>query len=113
MHCDRGSTSCRSAVVRFMTTGEGGRLTPPSSGVRSQIDLGSYQTSCVVESETGLDVIPLGQDVRVNICVLFPEQVSADFAALLEFELFEGNKRVAVGAFSDDTKTREPGGQWD
>ncbi|WP_152649760.1 hypothetical protein [Demequina oxidasica] len=74
---------------------------PPDSGVRSQLELGEFQTSCIVESDTGLDVLPLGEEITVRIRPLFVNQAADAFAELVSVELFEGNKRVATGVFLD------------
>ena len=91
----------RRARVRFLTSDEGGRSRPPASGVRSQVELGEFQTSCIVESATGLDVLPLGEELIVTIRVLFVDQAADAFAGLTSLELFEGSKRVATGVFLD------------
>lgn len=99
MPSDQGRAGERKARVRFLTSDEGGRSRPPASGVRSQIELGEYQTSCVVESATGLDVLPLGEEVVVTVRILFVDQAGDAFAALTSLELFEGSKLVATGVF--------------
>ncbi len=91
----------RTARVRFLTSDEGGRSGPPASGVRSQVELGEFQTSCIVESATGLDVLPLGEEITVRIRLLFVDQAADAFAGLASVELFEGSKRVATGVFLD------------
>jgi len=91
----------RSARIRFLTPEEGGRLTPPASGARSQLELGEFQTSCIVESAAGVDVLPLGEEVMVTIRILFVDQVADAFAGLTSLELFEGRRRVATGVFLD------------
>lgn len=91
----------RPARIRFRTPEEGGRLTAPASGVRSQIELGEFQTSCVVSSSAGLAVLPLGEEVEVHIRLLFAEHIGSVFARAAEVELFEGAKLVATGHFLD------------
>lgn len=89
----------RRARIQYLTFEEGGRREAPASGVRSQVELGELQASCIVESATGSDKIPLGEEVLVTIRLLFADEVGALFAGLATFELFEGNKRVARGSF--------------
>lgn len=89
------------ARIPFLTPSEGGRGAPPASGVRSQLELGEFQTPCVIDSAQGLDVLPLGEEVVVRVRLLFAEQAAEAFAVLESLELFEGNKRVATGAFLD------------
>ena len=92
----------RSARIRFRTPEEGGRLTAPASGVRSQIELGEFQTSCIVDSSAGFEILPLGEEVEVRIRVLFAEHVGAAFSRAAAVELFEGAKLVATGRFLDE-----------
>ena len=91
----------RMARVRFLTSDEGGRTRPPASGVRSQLELGEFQTSCIVESATGLDMLPLGEELIVTIRVLFVDEVADSLAELASVEIFEGNKRVNDGGLLD------------
>ncbi len=92
----------RTARVRFLTTEEGGRFGPPQSGVRSQLDLGPYQTSCIVTSASGSTELPLGEDLLVEIRPLFPDRLGDAFTSLGLVILSEGNKVVAKGRFTDD-----------
>jgi hypothetical protein len=95
------SESARPARVRFLTTAEGGRMTPPVPGVRSQIHLGEFQTSCIVESESGKLEFPLGELVDAQIRVIFAERVGKAFASARAVQLYEGSKLVAEGEFLD------------
>jgi hypothetical protein len=92
----------RRAVVRFLTTEEGGRVTAPASGVRAQIEIGSVTTSCTVSRSDAEVAIPLGEEVQVLIELLFPEAYGDAFSGLSAFQLFEGSKRVADGRFIND-----------
>jgi len=100
----------RPALVRFLTTEEGGRFTSPASGVRSQLDLGEFQTTCTVESIAGPTILPLGEEVAVTIRPLFADRLGDAFARLESVGLFEGNKHVASGRFIDvaDTTRHDP-----
>ncbi len=91
----------RDARIRFLTAHEGGRETTPVSGVRSQIELGDFQTSCIVESADGRAELPLGQNVEVQITVLFEEWAGAAFMEAQNVRLYEGAKLVATGTFLD------------
>jgi len=99
MSSDQPNPSERLARIRFFTTQEGGRLRPPVSGVRSQIQLGDIQTSCVIRSLNGMNLIPLGEEAVVAVRLLFQDEVGQEFAALTSLDLFEGSKHVATGAF--------------
>jgi len=91
----------RAARVRFLTTEEGGRLTAPASGVRSHIELGVFQSSCVVEDAEGRTELPLGECINVRIKVLFEDWAGTAFSLAETVELYEGNKLVATGEFLD------------
>lgn len=93
----------RPARIRFLKTEEGGRLSSPVSGVRSQIELGEMQTSCVIDSSADLEVLPLGEDVEVLIRILFAEYAREAFFRASSVRLFEGNKLVATGNFLDES----------
>lgn len=99
----------RAARVRFLATQEGGRQTTPASGVRSQIELGDFQTSCIVECVEGQTELPLGQSVDVQITVLFEEWAGAAFLAARNVRLYEGTKLVATGTFLEPRSRREGG----
>ncbi|GAB2469893.1 hypothetical protein GCM10027063_07840 [Promicromonospora xylanilytica] len=69
------------------------------SGVRSQIELGGFQSSCVVEDLTGRTDLPLGQSIEVQIRILFEDWAGPAFARAKAVELYEGDKLVATGEF--------------
>lgn len=98
----------RRARIRFLTPEEGGRQVAPMSGVRSQIELGEFQSSCIVESVTGLKVLPFGTEVDVQIRVIFPDWAGVAFARVATVELFEGNRLVATGSFLDTRPESRP-----
>lgn len=89
------------ARVRFLRTDEGGRAVPPTPGVRAQIELGEFQTSCVVGEGYEGSEMPLGVPIDVQIRVVFPEHVSEAFAAIEAVELYDGSRLVATGGFLD------------
>lgn len=99
----------RDAWVRFLTTHEGGRETTPVSGVRSQIELGDFQTSCIIEGADGQTELPLGQSVYVQITVLFEDWAGAAFFGARNVRLYEGAKLVATGTFLDTQSRRADG----
>lgn len=93
------SSGARPARIRFLTADEGGRRTAPASGVRSQIELGAFQSSCVVEGVDGRTELPLGETVEVQIRVLAEDWAGDAFARVGAVELYEGKKLVATGRF--------------
>jgi len=103
MTSDRTATA-RPARVRFLTTAEGGRNRPASPGTRSELDLGDTQTTCIIGDDSGRETFPPGEDVTVQIRVIFPWVVKV-FQGLRKVRLYEGSKLVAVGDFLDQTDT--------
>ena len=99
MHSESKELSLRRALIRFLRSEEGGRVSAPLSGVRSQLELGEFQTSCVVESATGISHFALGEEVLVDIRVMHPQMLGAAFAQLEKVELYEGSRLVASGKF--------------
>jgi hypothetical protein len=95
------SDLARPAIVRFLTTAEGGRISEPVSGVRPHLLLDGQKTSCVVESASNDDVFHLGTPARAWISSMFEELLLESFAAAESFELYEGARLVAEGRFLD------------
>ena len=98
----RSRSPARTARIRFLTTAEGGRLSAPLSGTRSQLEIGDVMTSCVLTRVDGADTLALGEDVDVFVELHFPERFELEFRTLRGVRLFEGNKLVATGAFIED-----------
>ena len=94
-------TTSRRARIRFLTTDEGGRQTAPLNGVRPQLEVEAYSTSCTVTSFDGATEFPLGREVDVWLTPMHPESVEDEFRALRDARLFEGTKLVASGRFTD------------
>ncbi len=102
----------RTARIRYLTPEEGGRSLRIESGVRSQLRIGRFQNSCVVERVDGEKDIPAGVDVDVRISILHLGDLELEFGALREVELREGSHLVATGSFSDrsiESEGREGG----
>lgn len=98
MSSEQSNFTPLSGRLRFLSTAEGGRHTPPASGVRSQLLLPSGEmTSCVVTAPDGAEYLPLGSSVRVSISLLFPELYHAKATQIRALKLYEGKKLVAVG----------------
>lgn len=89
----------RVARVRFLGDGEGGRLTPPRSGTRSQLEIGDVMTSCVLSRTDDGEDIPLGSEVDVIVSLHFPEHFEEEFRLLQVARFFEGSNLVATGRF--------------
>jgi translation elongation factor EF-Tu-like GTPase len=97
MSSNSGDEKFVHARLRFLTSAEGGRFTPPMSGVRSQLDLGDFMTSCIVRSVTDMEVFPLGESVDVVIELIFPDVHGVKLEEMTAVRLYEGNKLVATG----------------
>ncbi len=95
-------SSERPARIRFLTTNEGGRLSAPLSGVRSQLEIGAFLTSCILSRVDENPEFTLGEEVDVRIALMFPDHVEASaFPEIRNVRLLEGNKLVATGQFTD------------
>lgn len=93
-------SQARRALVRFLTTEEGGRLGPPETGVSPQLKVGGVLSSCFVE---GVDAttFDLGKEYHVVLRPMFPQFVGDAFTILDEVQLYEGSHLVATGRFVD------------
>ena len=80
-----------------MDSASGGRLSPPRSGFRPQIDVGGTHTSCVVESLVGSELLEFGKEHRVAIRLMFPSQYPNAFNVGDSVRLFEGSKLIGTG----------------
>ncbi len=105
MPSDRTAT-VRPARVRFLTAAEGGRITAASPGTRSELDLGDTQTSCIIADDSGRKTFPPGEEITVEIRVIYP-WVVRQFQGLRTVRLYEGSKLVAVGEFLDRTTAED------
>jgi hypothetical protein len=87
------------ARLKFLSAGEGGRLTVPRPGFHPQLKLGSAFTSCVVQPASDGVGFDFEQVHDVLLHVTFWDQYQPVFAADDPIELYEGSKCVARGAF--------------
>lgn len=86
----------------FLTMAEGGRQSPPASGVRPQLEIGGVHTSALLTSASGAPTIPLGEVTEVDVELMFPKRFEAEFPALRDARFFEGSRLVATGSFLED-----------
>lgn len=87
------------AVVRFLSEAEGGRVSPAGDGVRSQLRLGSVDTSVRVHAADEARTFAPGAEYEVLIELLFWDDYSHLLDEAAPVELYEGSKLVAVGRF--------------
>lgn len=92
-------TKILQATIRFLTSEEGGRSTPPMSGVRPHLKLGDIFTSCVVRPTTPVDFFELGTPYEVSLELPYWEEYGALFDPQQPVRLFEGERLVAEGQF--------------
>jgi hypothetical protein len=86
-----------SAVIRFLTTSEGGRFTAAMDGVRPQLKLGEIFTSCIVHGRGPNEPFELGVEYRVTLELVFLEKYGGLLSPSTVLALFEGNRLVATG----------------
>lgn len=84
------------ATVVFITTEEGGRFTPPASGVRPQLRLtdGTYTTCILTMEKTWFE---LGKQETVKVYLPFADKLALEQIPTQELAFYEGSKLVALG----------------
>jgi hypothetical protein len=94
------------ALLRFLSEAEGGRSAPPQSGYHPQVKVGSFQTSCRIESVSPPDVVfAFGIVYEVELRLMFESEVeiltgnrmAELFPVGTKLEFFEGSRKVAEG----------------
>jgi hypothetical protein len=91
------------ARIRFLTTAEGGRNTPPRTGIKPQLKLGHIYTSCVIRALSGdQGELELGKEHEVQLELLFWEHYSDLWRDTGKCELYEGSHLIALGRFLGD-----------
>ncbi|WP_298519972.1 hypothetical protein [uncultured Kordia sp.] len=86
------------AQVHYITTEEGGRSTPASSGYRPQIKFPfSKQMISGMQNFIGKDTVYPGETIVVEIIMLSPQFFEKQLKTRMHFELREGYRIVATG----------------
>lgn len=85
------------AIVMFFSSDKGGRITPPLSGFRPQVEIGDTHTSCTVKSREGVDTFSFDKEYQVSLEPLFPARYPNAFTVGEVVRLYEGNKLIASG----------------
>ena len=85
------------AKIIFLSADEGGRITPPQSGIRPQLKLGEVFTSCIVASKAPTQTFEFGTEYEVKIEVMFWEEYGSLFHDDEPVQLFDGSRLIARG----------------
>ena len=85
------------AEVTFFGIEKGGRLSPPKTGFRPQIEMHGIHTSCVVDSLEGEELFLFERAHRVSLNLMFPEQYTDAFKIGDTVNLYEGSKLIGSG----------------
>ena len=87
-----------SAIVRFLSKGEGGRFTPPSPGYKPQLKIDEVFTSCFINpKDSTLTTLEFGVDHDVFIELQYEETYLQRIIKGMEVNLYEGNKLIGQG----------------
>jgi len=91
------------ALVRFLSSKEGGRLSAPVSGYKPQLKIGKEHTSCIVSLENpSRGKMDFGIKHVVFIELQFEDLYPEKTFLKNKIELYEGSKLVGVGKFLYD-----------
>lgn len=86
------------AKVTFWGQEKGGRLTPPQSGFRPQIQAGDVHTSCTVTSvDDTIIIFNFNKLTSVYLKLMYPDEYGDKLVVGDKVRLFEGNKQIAEG----------------
>ncbi len=84
------------AIVTFFGAIKGGRLNPPQTGFRPQIDIRGVHTSCIVESLDN-ELFSFDKEHRVSLKLMFPEHFQDVLNVGEAVNFYEGNKLIGSG----------------
>jgi translation elongation factor EF-Tu-like GTPase len=87
--------------VKFLSSDEGGRSSPPFSGYHPQVAVGNEFTSCVIKSLDAETVFAFDQEHRVSLRLLFPDHYPDAFAVGQVVRFHEGNHLIGAGVVLD------------
>ena len=90
------------ARICFLSEGEGGRVSWPADGVRSQLQIGEISTSCVVRSATGASTFEPGVEYEVELHLMFWDHYGHLLDLTQPVVLLEGSRVVASGEYTKD-----------
>jgi translation elongation factor EF-Tu-like GTPase len=90
------------AKAVFFSSKDGGRITPPQSGFRPQVEIGSVHTSCMIEGTDENVVFVFGVEHEVLLTLMHPGQFSNAFRRGDLVTFFEGQKKIGMATILDD-----------
>ena len=85
------------AWVKFLSSDEGGRKSPPFSGYHPQVAVGNELTSCVIESLNGETIFAFDKKHRVSLRLMFSDQYPDPFTVGQTIYFYEGSHLVGSG----------------
>jgi elongation factor Tu len=85
------------AEIYFLTTGEGGRMTPVLSGYRPQFYYDGYDWDAIQNYVGVAEPVQLGQTVTARLSFLSPQYHVGKLYSGKEFLICEGSKVVGRG----------------
>jgi len=86
------------AIVRFLSKGEGGRMSPPMSGYKPHMKIGQEQTSCrIIPKDSNVETMDFGMDYEVLIEFQYEELFKNQLKSGMNIGLYEGSKLVGHG----------------
>jgi spore coat protein CotH len=89
------------AKLNFFGEDKGGRISPPGSGVRPQIEIGNIQTSCTVCSyENAVAIFDFDIEHTVTLEIMHPSEYGKVLKVKDIVRLFEGHKQIAEGTIT-------------
>ena len=86
------------AKLSFWGEDKGGRITPPQTGYRPQIEIEDVHTSCTVTAiDNTVTVFDFDIEYVVKLDLMFKEMYGGKLKVGDSVKLYEGNKQIAEG----------------
>jgi translation elongation factor EF-Tu-like GTPase len=89
------------AKVTFLTSAQGGRLTPAISGYKPQLKVGDVFTSCFVWGDTRDQLFAPGVEYRVHLQLPLWQDYQSQIIVGMRVQLQEGSRIVAEGIITE------------
>ena len=91
-----------SAIIRFLSKEEGGRLAPPMTGYKPQIKIENVLTSCIITpKDPSLTTMEFGIEHEVFIELQYKELYSQSVDKGMVVCLYEGTRLIGHGSITD------------
>ena len=88
------------ALIKFLSSEEGGRYSPPISVYKPQIKIGNAQISCwICFEDSESKVMNFGIEHTVTIELQFKDNYPDESFLKEKIEIYEGAKLVGIGKF--------------